>query len=156
MRAEAGCSASTSAFGAGSPGRGRPMTSRHDHSREPSGTPGSGGSATGAGGTAGTPADSPQALSSASSSVATRCPMRSEFDMAAGRPVFQGAARSAGDRLMTAPELDKDLLAILACPETKEPVALAETALVARVNAAIEAGKVKSRDGQAVTRPMEA
>jgi uncharacterized protein YbaR (Trm112 family) len=57
---------------------------------------------------------------------------------------------------MTAPELDKDLLAILACPETKEPVALADAALVAKVNAAIEAGKVKSRDGQAVTRPMEA
>jgi uncharacterized protein len=57
---------------------------------------------------------------------------------------------------MPAPELDKDLLAILACPETKEPVALADAALVTRVNAAIEAGKVKSRDGQAVTRTMEA
>ncbi len=57
---------------------------------------------------------------------------------------------------MTAPELDKDLLEILACPETKEPVALADAALVARVNAAIEAGRVKSRDGQAVSRPMDA
>ena len=56
---------------------------------------------------------------------------------------------------MTAPQLDKDLLAILACPETKEPVAPAEEALVARVNAAIEAGKVKSRDGQSVTRIMD-
>jgi uncharacterized protein YbaR (Trm112 family) len=57
---------------------------------------------------------------------------------------------------MPAPELDKDLLAILACPETKAPVALADAALVGRVNAAIEAGKVRSRDGQAVTRTMEA
>jgi len=57
---------------------------------------------------------------------------------------------------MTVPELDKDLLAILACPETKEPVALADAALVAQVNAAIAAGKVKSRDGQPVTRTMEA
>jgi uncharacterized protein YbaR (Trm112 family) len=57
---------------------------------------------------------------------------------------------------MPAPELDKDLLAILACPETKEPVALADAALVGRVNAAIVAGKVKSRDGQSVTRTMDA
>ena len=57
---------------------------------------------------------------------------------------------------MTVPELDKDLLEILACPETKEPVALADAALVARVNAAVQAGKVKSRDGQPVTRPMDA
>ena len=57
---------------------------------------------------------------------------------------------------MTAPQLDKDLLEILACPETKEPVALAESDLVGRVNAAIEAGGVKSRDGQQVTRTMEA
>jgi uncharacterized protein YbaR (Trm112 family) len=56
---------------------------------------------------------------------------------------------------MPAPQLDKDLLAILACPETKEPVALADPALVGRVNAAIEAGKVTSRDGQPVTRTMD-
>ena len=52
--------------------------------------------------------------------------------------------------------LDQELLEILACPETKEPVALADAALVARVNAAVAAGKVKSRDGQPVTRPMDA
>jgi uncharacterized protein YbaR (Trm112 family) len=57
---------------------------------------------------------------------------------------------------MTAPELDKDLLEILACPETKEPVMLADAALVARVNAAVQAGKVKSRDGQPVTHPLDA
>jgi uncharacterized protein YbaR (Trm112 family) len=57
---------------------------------------------------------------------------------------------------MAVPQLDKDLLAILACPETKEPVALADAALVGRVNAGIESGRVKSRDGQVVTRTMEA
>jgi len=57
---------------------------------------------------------------------------------------------------MTAPQLDKDLLEILACPETKEPVALADDELVAKVNAAIEAGRVKSRDGQDVTRTLDA
>ena len=56
---------------------------------------------------------------------------------------------------MPNPELDQDLLAILACPETKEPVALADDELVARVNAAIAAGGVTSRDGQAVTRALE-
>ncbi len=57
---------------------------------------------------------------------------------------------------MTVPELDRDLLAILACPETKEPVALAEGELLSKVNAAIEAGSVSSRDGQQVTRPLDA
>ena len=56
----------------------------------------------------------------------------------------------------TPPPLDPDLLAILACPETKEPVSLADGALIARVNAAIEAGKVTSRDGQAVSRALDA
>jgi uncharacterized protein YbaR (Trm112 family) len=57
---------------------------------------------------------------------------------------------------MPSPELDQDLLAILACPETKEPVALADDEIVARVNAAIAAGGVKSRDGQPVSQAIEA
>jgi len=57
---------------------------------------------------------------------------------------------------MSTQPLDKDLLEILACPETKEPVHLADEALVARVNAAIEAGRVRSRDGNPVTRSMDA
>jgi len=57
---------------------------------------------------------------------------------------------------MSAQPLDQDLLEILACPETKEPVRLADESLVQRVNAAIEAGEVSSRDGNAVTRTMEA
>ena len=57
---------------------------------------------------------------------------------------------------MTASELDKDLLEILACPETKEPVRVADADLVARVNKAIEAGAVRSRDGNEVTRTLDA
>jgi uncharacterized protein YbaR (Trm112 family) len=56
---------------------------------------------------------------------------------------------------MTSPELDKDLLEILACPETKEPVNMADAELVTRVNGAIEAGKVTSRDGNAVERTLD-
>jgi len=57
---------------------------------------------------------------------------------------------------MASPELDKDLLAILACPETKAPVKLADAATVAAVNAAIEGGRLVSRDGQTVPRAIDA
>ena len=56
---------------------------------------------------------------------------------------------------MTSPELDKDLLEILACPETKEPVHPADDDLIARVNAAIEAGGLTSRDGQKIERTLD-
>ena len=46
--------------------------------------------------------------------------------------------------------IDKELLEILACPETKEPVELADQELVDRVNARIEQGEVKNRGGKAV------
>lgn len=51
--------------------------------------------------------------------------------------------------------IDADLVNILACPESKEPVALADAALVERVNAAIRAGKVKNRGGDAVTEAID-
>lgn len=57
---------------------------------------------------------------------------------------------------MSSTELDPDLLAILACPETKEPVALADADLVAKVNAAIAAGTCKQRDGETVGREIDA
>lgn len=44
----------------------------------------------------------------------------------------------------------EELLKILVCPENKTPVALADDALVARANAAIEAGTLKNRAGEAV------
>ncbi|HZO28466.1 MAG TPA: hypothetical protein VFH48_21025 [Chloroflexota bacterium] len=46
--------------------------------------------------------------------------------------------------------VDASLVAILACPETHQPVHLADEATVAKLNAAIEAGTVKNRDGEAV------
>ena len=57
---------------------------------------------------------------------------------------------------MASPALDKDLLAILACPETKQPVALAEQDVLDRVNAAIAAGTLCSRDGQKVEQALDA
>jgi len=41
----------------------------------------------------------------------------------------------------------EDLLEILACPETKQPLALADEDLIARLNAEIEAGTLRTRGG---------
>lgn len=51
--------------------------------------------------------------------------------------------------------LDKELLEILACPETKEAVRLADDALVARLNQRVAGGSLVNRDGQKVAEPMD-
>jgi|TARA_Y100001934_G_C11854371_1_gene541147 uncharacterized protein YbaR (Trm112 family) len=51
--------------------------------------------------------------------------------------------------------IDKELLEILACPETKEPVRLAEEALLADLNGRIERGEVKNRAGKAVEKKVD-
>jgi uncharacterized protein YbaR (Trm112 family) len=52
--------------------------------------------------------------------------------------------------------LDKELLDILACPETKEPVHLADQSLVDAVNARIERGEVRNRGGKRVEKKIDA
>jgi len=52
--------------------------------------------------------------------------------------------------------LDTELIEILACPETKQPVHLAEPDVVQRVNRAIAAGKLKNREGGDVREPIDA
>ena len=47
-----------------------------------------------------------------------------------------------------------DLLEILVCPETKQPVAPEEPALLARLNEEIRAGRVRTRGGRAVSEPI--
>lgn len=51
--------------------------------------------------------------------------------------------------------LDKELLAILCCPETKQDVALADEALVNRLNERIAKGELKNKAGQAVTEKLD-
>ena len=51
--------------------------------------------------------------------------------------------------------IDKELLAILCCPETKQDVALADDALIARLNARIEKGDLKNKAGQLVTERLD-
>ena len=47
--------------------------------------------------------------------------------------------------------IDPELLDILVCPENKTPVKPADEALVAKVNAAVEAGTLKNRGGGTVS-----
>jgi len=51
--------------------------------------------------------------------------------------------------------IDQQLLDILACPETKEPVSLADEALIAKLNTAIEAGTLRNRAGEQVTEKID-
>ena len=51
--------------------------------------------------------------------------------------------------------IDPSLLELLACPETHQPLRAADAALLAKVNARIEAGDCKNIGGEAVERPLE-
>ena len=51
--------------------------------------------------------------------------------------------------------IDKELLEILACPETKEPIQVADQALVDAVNARIEHGELTNRGGSRVERKID-
>jgi len=51
--------------------------------------------------------------------------------------------------------IDQELLDILVCPETKQPVRLADAKLLGLLNAAIDAGDVADRGGNAVESKIE-
>ncbi len=50
--------------------------------------------------------------------------------------------------------IDRQLLDILACPETREAVSLADEALIESLNRKIEAGQLVNRAGEQVTEPI--
>ena len=54
------------------------------------------------------------------------------------------------------PVIDKDLLEILCCPATRQPLAEASSDQIARANEAIRAGTLKTVGGEAVTEELEA
>jgi len=62
---------------------------------------------------------------------------------------------------MTAPggtkkvNIDKELLAILCCPETKQDVSLAGDDLIAALNARIQKGELRNKAGQPVQEPLD-
>lgn len=50
--------------------------------------------------------------------------------------------------------VDQSLLDILVCPETKQPLRVAEPALLERVNASIRQGSLRNRSGHVVSAPV--
>jgi uncharacterized protein len=51
--------------------------------------------------------------------------------------------------------IDPELLKILCCPETHQPLTSADAALVQRLNTQIESGQLRNRGGQPVTRKCD-
>jgi len=51
--------------------------------------------------------------------------------------------------------IDPELLEILACPDTHQPLAMAEETLVGALNAAIEGGGLKNIGGEPVEGPLD-
>jgi uncharacterized protein YbaR (Trm112 family) len=50
--------------------------------------------------------------------------------------------------------VSKELLDILVCPETKQPVFLASEDVLAKINAGIKAGSLRNRGGKALTKAV--
>lgn len=51
--------------------------------------------------------------------------------------------------------IDDELLDILCCPETRQPVARAEKSVLDPLNAEIEAGRLRNRGGDQIETPIE-
>ena len=51
--------------------------------------------------------------------------------------------------------IDKKLLDIIVCPETKQDLALADPALIERINIIIGKGELRNRSKQAVTEKID-
>jgi uncharacterized protein YbaR (Trm112 family) len=51
--------------------------------------------------------------------------------------------------------VDQSLLDILVCPETKQPLRVADAALLERVNTSVRQGNLTNRGGKSVATPVE-
>lgn len=51
--------------------------------------------------------------------------------------------------------ISQELLEILACPETKQPLTLATADLISSLNARISQGQLSNRAGKSVTEPID-
>ncbi len=51
--------------------------------------------------------------------------------------------------------LDDDLLELMVCPDSREKLALADDALVAKANARVEAGTLKNKNGDVVEQKLD-
>ena len=52
-------------------------------------------------------------------------------------------------------EIDKEVLSILACPATKQPVSVADSSLIDKLNAAVGRGELKTVSDGVVSEPLE-
>ncbi|MFP4014462.1 MAG: Trm112 family protein [Chitinispirillaceae bacterium] len=52
--------------------------------------------------------------------------------------------------------VDKELLDILCCPETKQDLTLIEGEEIKKINAKIKKGEIKNRGGEVVKEPIDA
>jgi uncharacterized protein YbaR (Trm112 family) len=52
--------------------------------------------------------------------------------------------------------IDKELLDILCCPETKQDVTYVEGDVIKKINTKIKSGEVTNRGGEKVTEPIDA
>jgi uncharacterized protein YbaR (Trm112 family) len=52
-------------------------------------------------------------------------------------------------------EIDSGILALLVCPEDHTPLRPADGALLSKLNAAVAAGQVRNRAGEAVVQPLQ-
>jgi uncharacterized protein YbaR (Trm112 family) len=68
---------------------------------------------------------------------------------------FHGGPMEPGRESPAKVNIDKDLLSILCCPETKQDVALAPDSVIAGLNDRIVKGEVKNKAGQVVTERMD-
>ena len=51
--------------------------------------------------------------------------------------------------------MNPELLEILVCPETRQPVSQADAPLLAKLNAEIEARRLCNRGGESLSKPIE-
>ncbi len=51
--------------------------------------------------------------------------------------------------------IDKDLLTILCCPDTKQDLSLADEAMIAKLNDAVSRGQLKNRANKPITEPLD-
>ncbi len=51
--------------------------------------------------------------------------------------------------------IDLELLKIMCCPETHQPISVAEPPLIENLNQLIAAGQLKNRAGQAITEKLD-
>ena len=51
--------------------------------------------------------------------------------------------------------IDKDLLAILCCPDTKQDVSLADEALITKLNEAVRRGQLTNKANKPITEPLD-